>query len=238
MAMAYIDYRKAYDMVPHYWILEMVEITGFAKNVGSLIRRSMSNWCTVLNSDGKNLGNVKIAIARGILQGDSLSPLLFVLVMTPLTILLRKENGYRFTKDTSGNILNHLLFMDDLKLYARNQEELESLVEIIHIYSKDVGMELRLDKCKMLALRKGVKIRSVGIELPDGEVIKEWDGKGDKYLGILQSDTVMEKQMKGKVKGEYFRRLELLLKSKLYYGNLIKAINAWAVAPLGIVLVW
>ena len=128
--------------------------------------------------------------------------------------------------------------MDDLKLYARNQEELESLVEIIHIYSKDVGMELRLDKCKMLALRKGVKIRSVGIELPDGEVIKEWDGKGDKYLGILQSDTVMEKQMKGKVKGEYFRRLELLLKSKLYYGNLIKAINAWAVAPLGIVLVW
>ena len=239
MAMAYIDYRKAYDMVPHSWILEMIEITGFAKNVGSLIRRSMNNWCTVLNSDGKNLGNVKIAIATGILQGDSLSPLFFVLVMTPLTILLSKEKfGYRFTKDTSGNILNHLLFMDGLKLYARNQEELERLVEIIHIYSKDFGMELRLDKCKMLALRKGVKIRSVGIELPDGEVIKEWDGKGYKYLGILQSDTVMEKQMKGKVKGEYFRRLELSLKSKLYYGNLIKAINAWAVAPLGIVLVW
>ena len=36
--------------------------------------------------------------------------------------------------------------------------------------------------------------------------------------------------MKGKVKGEYFRRLKLLLKSKLYSRNLIKAINAWAVA--------
>ena len=70
VAMAYIDYRKAYDMVPHSWILEMMEVTGIAKNVGSLIRRSMSNWCTVLNSDGKNLGNVKIA--RGIFQGDSL----------------------------------------------------------------------------------------------------------------------------------------------------------------------
>ena len=113
MAMAYIDYRKAYDMVPHSWILEMMEVTGIAKNVGSLIRRSMSNWCTVLNRDGKNLGNVKIA--RGIFQGDSLSPLLFVLVMIPLTILLWKDKfGYRFTKDTSGNILNHLLFMDDL----------------------------------------------------------------------------------------------------------------------------
>ena len=227
--MAYIDYRKAYDMVPHSWILEMMEVTGVAKNVGSLIRRSMSNWCTVLNSDGKNLGNVKIA--RGIFQGDSLSPLLFVLVMIPLTILLRKEMfGHRLTKDTSDNILNHLLFMDDLKLYGRNEEELERLVEIVHIYSKDVGMEFGLDKCGMLVIRKGVKVRSVGIELPDGEVIKELDEKGYKYLGILQSDTVMEKQMKGKVKGEYFRRLKLLLKSKLYSGNLIKAINAWAVA--------
>ena len=71
-------------------------------------------------SGGKDLGNVKIA--RGIFQGDSLSPLLFVLVMIPLTIFLRKEKfGYRFTKDTSGNILNHLLFMDDLSYMVRTR---------------------------------------------------------------------------------------------------------------------
>ena len=120
VAMAYIDYRKAYDMVPHSWILEMMEVKGVAKNVGSLIKRSMSNWCMVLNSGGKNLRNVKVA--RGIFQADSLSPLLFVLVMIPLTILLWKDKfGYRFTKDTSGNILNHLLFMDNLKLHGQNE---------------------------------------------------------------------------------------------------------------------
>ena len=205
VAMAYIDYRKVYDMVPCSSILEMMELTGVAKNVGSLIRRSMSNWCTVFNSDRKNLENVKIA--RGIFQGDSLSPLLFVFVMIPLIILLRKEKfGYRFTKDTSGNILNRVLFMDELKLYGWNEEELERLVEIVHIHSKDVGMEFRLDKCGMLAIRKGVKVRSVGIELPDAEVIKELDKKGYK----LQSDTVIEKQIKGRIKGEYFRRLKLL----------------------------
>ena len=61
VGMAYIGYRKAYDMVPHSWILEMMEVTRVAKNVGSLIRKSMSNWCTVWNSDGRNLGHVKIA---------------------------------------------------------------------------------------------------------------------------------------------------------------------------------
>ena len=55
VAMAYIDYRKAYNVVPHSLILEMMEVTGAAKNVGSLIRRSMSNWCMVLNPDGKKL---------------------------------------------------------------------------------------------------------------------------------------------------------------------------------------
>ena len=59
---------------------------------------------------------------------------------------------------------------------------------------------MELGKCVMLVARKDVKVRSVGIELPDGEVIKEFDEKGYKYLGILQSDTVMEKQIKGKVK--------------------------------------
>ena len=229
VAMIYIDYRKVYDMVPHFLSLGMMEVTKVAKNMVSLIRRSMSSWCTVLNSDGKDLRNVKVA--RGIFQCDSLSPLFFVLVITPLTILLRKEKfRYRFNKDTSGNILNHLLFMNDLKLYGRNKEELERLVEIVHIYSKDIGMEFGLDKSGMLVIRKGVKVRSVKIELLDGEVITKLDEKGYKYLGILQSDTVMEKQMKGKIIREYFRRLKLLLKSKLHSGNLIKTINMWAVA--------
>ena len=42
--------------------------------------------------------------------------------------------------------MNHLLFMDGLKLYGWNKEELKRLVEIVHIYSKDVGMEFGLDK--------------------------------------------------------------------------------------------
>ena len=110
--MAWIDYRKAYDMLPHSWILETLGMTKVAKNIEDLLKRSMADWKTMLTANGKTLGEVEIR--RGIFQGDTLSPLLFVVAMIPLTLLLRREEmGYRFGE--SGRKINHLLFMDDLK---------------------------------------------------------------------------------------------------------------------------
>ena len=48
MSMAWIDYKKAYDMVPHSWILKCLEMVGAAKNIVSIISNSMLNWKTVL----------------------------------------------------------------------------------------------------------------------------------------------------------------------------------------------
>ena len=116
LAMAWIDYQKAYDMIAHSWILKCLDIFKIADNVKSLIKRSMMNWETELTSGKVTLRSVKIR--RGIFQGDSLSPLLFVIALIPLSIMLRKvKAGY----DLGGNkgTVNHLLFMDDLKLYGK-----------------------------------------------------------------------------------------------------------------------
>ena len=76
--MAWIDYKTAYDMVPYSWILKFLEMVGAAKNMISIISNSMVNWTTVLTSGGMALGQVDIR--RGIFQGDSLSPLLFIVI--------------------------------------------------------------------------------------------------------------------------------------------------------------
>ena len=44
LAMAWIDYKKAYDMVPHSWIVECLDMVGCANNVRSFIERSMMLW--------------------------------------------------------------------------------------------------------------------------------------------------------------------------------------------------
>ena len=227
LSMAWIDYRKAFDMVPHSWIVEMLRMVKVAGNVEGLVTRSMKDWKTVLTADGKVLGEVDIR--RGIFQGDSLSPLLFIIIMLPLSMLLRKEKlGYAF--GSGGKSINHLVFMDDIKLYGKSEKELEALVELVRVFSRDIGMEFGLDKCAALSMKKGGKVHYDGIGLPNGEVMKELDENGYKYLGVLEGEDIMHREMKKKVKEEYLRRVKLVARSRLYAGNLIKGINAWAVS--------
>ena len=43
--------------------------------------------------------------------------------------------------------INHLFYMDDLKLYGKNDKELDGLLRTVKKFSDDIGMEFGLDKC-------------------------------------------------------------------------------------------
>ena len=72
-------------------------------------------YSAILNN---NIGNV--AINRGIFQGDALSPLLFVMCLFLLTDLLKNLNKWFLIDDI---VVSHLLYLDDLKLYAKSSED-------------------------------------------------------------------------------------------------------------------
>ena len=135
LAMAWIDYRKAYDLVPHSWILECLENLGVNEEIRRIVKESMKSWKVELTYGNDVLGEVKIE--RGIFQGDSLSPLLFVIILIPLTHILRKASpGYEFA--SSKEKINHFLYMDDLKLYSKTEKTLDSLIHTVRIFSNDI----------------------------------------------------------------------------------------------------
>ena len=76
----------------------------------------------------------------------------------------------------------------------------------------------------MLVMEKGKIVKSVGIEFPDGKVIKLREGESYKYLEILEADKFLEEMMKLNVSKEYTRRLRKVLKSKLIGGNLVRVV--------------
>ena len=62
--------------------------------------------------------------------------------------------------------------MGDLKLYSRSDKGLDSLVQTVRVFSEDIGTEFGIEKCAILVMEKGKIVKVVGIELPDGKVIK------------------------------------------------------------------
>ena len=155
-------------------------------NILEFVKRSVANWQTEFTSCGES--QAKVNIRRGIFQGDSLSPLLFVICMIPLTHVLRKAKA-RYTLD-GGEETNHLLFMDNLKLYGRGENEIKRLVSTAVVFSPDTCIEFGIKKRVVIIMNKG-KVKSTDeIELPNGEEIREVEEDGYKYLGILECDRV------------------------------------------------
>ena len=47
------------------------------------------------------------------------------------------------------------MFMEDTRLFAKNKKDLETLIQVIKIYSQDIGMEFGIDKCAMFIMKIG-----------------------------------------------------------------------------------
>ena len=138
---------------------------------------SMERWKVMLCSG--NIGLDEVQIKRGIFQGDSLSPLLFVLVLILLSLILRKaKEAYEFSERNEK--INHLLFIDDLKLYSGSDKGMDSLVQAVRAFSEDIGMEFDIEKYATLVMEKGKIVKSFGIEFSDGKVIKSLQ-EGESY---------------------------------------------------------
>ena len=104
-----------------------------------------------------------------------------------------KEAGYRLAKDMRP--INHLLFMDDLKLYGAIKDQLDSLIQVVRIFSEDIKMSFGLESALSWKLEKG-RVDKSGIDLPDDQRIEEVEEGVYRYLGSLQLDQTLSTKTK------------------------------------------
>ena len=170
-----------------------------------------------------------IQIRRGIFQGDSLSPLLFCVALISLTNELnRADCGYQ--AHGSERKISHLLYMDDLKLLGRNENDLKNEIEVVQTVSKDINMNFGLEKCARICSKRGRVQSKMHIGNTFENNIKELDPrKAYKYLGIDEHFDIQHKNEKEKLMKEYWRRLRLVLGTELSAKNKIQAIGSLAV---------
>ncbi|KAL1448095.1 hypothetical protein WDU94_012293 [Cyamophila willieti] len=226
LSTCYVDYAKAYDSVPHTWLLEVLRIYKVNNNVITTLQKLMTNWKTKIHLN--DIVTDDITFKRGLYQGDSYSSLWFCLAINPLSTILNTLNtGYKM----EGMKITHLLFMDDLKLFASSVVNLKKMISVVHDFSEDIQMKFGLDKCKILNMIRG-KHSTDPDEIVSPKIEQMNETEVYRYLGINQNVKIDHTKLKNEFKETYSMRLEKVLKTKLNSTNLIKAINSWAIASL------
>ena len=140
----------------HSWIIKSLELIGINSKVISFTKKVMTYWKTriSLHVENKLIETEDIKIHSGTFQGDSLSPLLICICLIPLTEQPNRLNtGYEV--HTTKTKIAHLLYMDDLKLIAKSEEEIQKEIQTVKILSDDVHMEFGLEKCSKITFKRG-----------------------------------------------------------------------------------
>ena len=232
LSVAWIDYRKAYDMVPHRWIRGALKAIRAPKQVRRLVRRLVPLWQTNLTvRTAQGTTSIPVTLKRGVFQGDSLSPLLFCICIAPLSLRLRKRTGFRSAHQVSP--VTHMFFMDDLKTYEEGKKPLEETVGLVEEVSGAIGMTLGLKKCAVSHARKGKVARGGSTTLPSGNALEEVEyGSSYKYLGVEQLMGAKLLHVRRRIKSEYLSRVKRVWKSKVNARSKVKLHNTWSAAVL------
>ena len=65
--------------------------------------------------------------------------------------------------------VNHLLFMDDLKVFGKNEMGIDSLIKTVEVFSCDIGMDFGIRKCGLACVKRGKLSKAEGLRLLNGK---------------------------------------------------------------------
>jgi hypothetical protein len=150
-----LDVEKAYDHVNWNFLLYLLERCGF-----SLKWRRWISYCisTIRYSILINGGlEGFFGSSRGLRQGDSLSPLLFVIIMEALSRMISKAvaggflSGFQVgSRDTDSVHVSHLLFADDTLIFSSaNPAHIFNLHLLFTWFEAISGLKINFNKSEM-----------------------------------------------------------------------------------------
>ncbi|CAH2096381.1 unnamed protein product [Euphydryas editha] len=164
--LAFVDYQKAFDSISHKSIWKALADNKIDQTYCNIIRNiyERSTSRVKLETSGP-----EIKIKRGVKQGDPLSPKLFIAVLENIFKNLHwKDFGIQI-KDTH---LSHLRFADDIVLFSESSAELEQMIQSLQLEGEKVGLEMNLEKTKLMtnSTKTPIKIGNVCLDYVDSYI--------------------------------------------------------------------
>jgi Reverse transcriptase (RNA-dependent DNA polymerase) len=151
---AFLDFRKAFDTVPHSAMLLKLSSAGVGGKLYSIIADLYANSSARVRVEPGQFTE-SFMIKRGVRQGCPLSPILFTIFINDI---FSKINSGLSTEDGAtakeSSKIPGLLFADDTVLVAETIRKMQAALRIVNKWSKLWGMSFNLKKCGAMVIPK------------------------------------------------------------------------------------
>jgi hypothetical protein len=193
---------------------------GYPQDAINLIGNIYSNSSTIFF--GTHFGKTKlIHIQRGTIQGDTLSPYLFIISLEPLLRWLERGNlGYKLI--TSQYTLNSAAYADDLAIIISDIKHIQPQIKKIDKFCQWAGMELGIpkyaitgcpNKTPMPATAFKAYIQSHNITYKNQPIPVLHQNEPYVYLGIQLIPSLKWKAQQTTTMNKLIKQMQLLLQS-------------------------
>ena len=173
---SFIDLKKAYDPVDRKILWRKLEKIGIPNQMVSMIKNLYNQVsCTVKTNDTIS---EFFAVDYGVRQGCILSPLLFIFI-NDIIVYLNNEKGI----SVGGEIINCLMYADDLAVLAENDHLLQDLLQGIGEWCQMNHLEINEAKSAVIHFRKRSSvITEFNFHINNNKIMVQ---PTYKYLGVI-----------------------------------------------------
>ena len=188
----FLDFRKAFDSIHRGKMLKILKAYDIPEELINAISKLYENTKSrVLSPDGETDW---FDISAGVLQGDTLAPYLFTIVLDyvirlaletrdePLGFTVKHRRSRRHPAVT----ISDLDFADDIALILDQIEEAQAALMKVETAAAKVGLHLNSEKTKVIIYNQ----EEMQMKAKDGEVIE--NVKDFKYLGAWIDDSAKD----------------------------------------------
>ena len=220
--LCFIDFKKAFDSIHRGAMMKILKAYGVPSNLLRAIEAMYAGTrAKVVTPDGDT---EEFDILAGVMQGDTLAPFLFVIV---LDYALRKaingrelELGFTLTPRRSrghpASVLTDLDYADDISLLSNNTEQAQELLSRVESECAKVGLRLNAKKTEVITYN--VQPEHPPLTTAEGTALKEVSDF--KYLGSWVNSTEQDLKVR---KALAWRALNGM--SSVWNSNLPRAIK-------------
>ena len=173
-ALIFLDQEKAFDRVDHDFLYSTMAAFGIGEKFTDWLRIIYSNAATIVKVNGFHTN--PITLRRGLRQGCSLSPSLYVLVIEIFALALRANQNIVGFK-VGGERIVSLHYADDATIVITQNRCFKEVIKEIQNYEAASGARVNYEKTEGLWLGKW-KDRT------DKPLNIKWTNKNVKNLGL------------------------------------------------------